>query len=140
MTKISPSVRQRVAEAARYRCGYCLTQEAIIGMPLELEHIIPVAAGGTSDEVNLWLACVFCNRHKGSQTHGVDPVSGVETTLFNPRIQVWRDHFLWEDGGLFIVGKTAVGRVTTQLLHLNNPYVVRSRHVWIAWGWHPPRD
>jgi hypothetical protein len=45
MTYISPEVHRRVAEAARYRCGYCQTQEAIIGMPLEIEHIVPEAAG-----------------------------------------------------------------------------------------------
>lgn len=26
-------------------------------MPMHLEHIVPIAAGGTSDEDNLWLAC-----------------------------------------------------------------------------------
>lgn len=138
MTRISSVVRKRVAEAARYRCGYCLTQEAIIGMPLEIEHIVPVAVGGISAEANLWLSCVFCNRYKGSQTYGIDKVSGDETPLFNPRTQLWSDHFLWEDGGLYIVGKTAVGRVTIKLLHLNNPFIVRSRHIWIDWGWHPP--
>ena len=31
---------------------------------LEIEHIIPLAKGGTDDESNLWLACPICNGHK----------------------------------------------------------------------------
>ncbi len=26
-------LRERVARQARYRCGYCLTQEAVVGTP-----------------------------------------------------------------------------------------------------------
>ena len=34
-------MRRRVAEEARHRCGYCLALQAIIGMPLHVERIIP---------------------------------------------------------------------------------------------------
>jgi hypothetical protein len=47
-TYIPESVRQRVAEAARYRCGYCQTLQDIVGYPLHVEHIIPEAADGSS--------------------------------------------------------------------------------------------
>jgi 5-methylcytosine-specific restriction endonuclease McrA len=57
---IPAAVRRRVAEAARYRCGYCQTQQAVIGIPLHIEHIIPLAVGGSSIEDNLWLACLLC--------------------------------------------------------------------------------
>ena len=50
-------VRQRVAEEAWHRCGYCLRTEELMGMPMTLDHIIPEAAGGPSSEENLWLAC-----------------------------------------------------------------------------------
>jgi 5-methylcytosine-specific restriction endonuclease McrA len=49
---ISATIRRRVAETARYRCGYCQTQQAVIGIPLHIEHIIPLAAGGSSNEDN----------------------------------------------------------------------------------------
>jgi len=52
-TSISQAVRERVAAEARYRCGYCQTQQAIIGMPLHIEHIIPKATGGSSETDNL---------------------------------------------------------------------------------------
>ena len=51
---IAAALRQRVAEVARWRCGYCLTSQRIIGPFLEIDHIKPVARGGTSDEENLW--------------------------------------------------------------------------------------
>jgi hypothetical protein len=39
-----------------------------------------------------------------------------------------------------IIGQTPVGRATVVALRLNNEYVVPSRRVWIAAGWHPPAD
>lgn len=138
MAYISSELRQRIANTARHRCGYCQTQEAVVGMPLEIEHLIPEAAGGSSEESNLWLSCPSCNRYKGTQTHASDPQTGDLAPLFNPRTQIWAEHFAWEQGGLYIRGLTATGRATIQALRMNNDFVVYSRHVWIAWGWHPP--
>jgi hypothetical protein len=45
-TYIPKALRQRVASQARYRCGYCLTLEATVGTPMEVDHIIPQALGG----------------------------------------------------------------------------------------------
>jgi 5-methylcytosine-specific restriction endonuclease McrA len=63
VTYISPDVRSQVGEIAEHRCEYCQTQEMIVGMPLEVEHIVPEAQGGGSDETNLCLACPRCNRY-----------------------------------------------------------------------------
>ena len=38
---IPNTLRQRVAAQARHQCGYCLTSEAIVGTPLEIDYIIP---------------------------------------------------------------------------------------------------
>ena len=53
----------RLAPEVKYRCGYCLTQEAVSGIPLTLEHIVPQAKGGAFEETNLWLSCRLCNQH-----------------------------------------------------------------------------
>ena len=37
-TYLPKALRERVAEAAKYRCGYCLSSEAIIGAPMEIDH------------------------------------------------------------------------------------------------------
>lgn len=137
-TKISPEQRARIAEISGYRCGYCLTQEIVIGMPLVVEHIIPEAKGGTSGDDNLWLACRRCNEFKGVQTSAVDPETSETVLLFNPRNEVWSAHFAWTKDGTLIIGLTPVGRATVDALRLNNEYVVRSRRRWVSIGWHPP--
>jgi 5-methylcytosine-specific restriction endonuclease McrA len=63
---IPQALRQQVAAQARYRCGYCLTSEAIVGMPMEVDHLIPQSLGGPTEEANLWLACSLCNDHKSN--------------------------------------------------------------------------
>ena len=137
---ISPTLRQKIAEIARHRCGYCQTPAALIGMPLEIEHIIPEAQGGSSAEDNLWLACSNCNQKKWIKTTAIDTQTGDEVTLFNPRQQMWKDHFVWETNGLYIVGLTATGRATIEALDMNNAYILHTRQIWIQWGLHPLQD
>ncbi|HEX3531590.1 MAG TPA: HNH endonuclease [Thermoanaerobaculia bacterium] len=133
-------MRDRVAEQARHRCGYCLTSELVVGLSMEIDHLIPQALGGPTVEENLWLACSACNGSKGHRISARDPESGQIVRLFNPREQSWEEHFFWADSGCRIVGKTAVGRATAKELRLNRPLLVRARKVWIAAGWHPPVD
>lgn len=109
-------------------------------MPMHVEHIVPLAKGGSTIEENLWLACPLCNGHKGIQTHGVDPLTGATSSLFNPRSQVWEDHFQWGENGLVIVGKSSCGRATVAALQLNNDFLVRARRRWVMAGWHPPGE
>jgi hypothetical protein len=137
---IHQGLRQRVAEQARHRCGYCLSQEAVVGSPMEVDHLFPRALGGPSVEANLWLTCSLCNEHKGARIAGVDPQTGLLARLFNPRHQIWQEHFAWTDSGTRIVGKTAIGRATVEALELNRPSLVDSRKIWVEAGWHPPTD
>lgn len=140
MVHISVALRRRIVVAARHRCGYCLTAQMISGAQMHIDHIMPVALGGTSDESNLWLACAWCNSYKGSQSHAIDPFSSQSVPLFNPRTQSWPDHFGWSDDGTQITGLTATGRATVLALHLNNEYIVSARRQWVIAGWHPPQD
>lgn len=130
----------RVATQARSRCGYCLTPEWITGMPMEIDHIIPRARGGRTIEDNLWLACGPCNEYKLDNMTAIDPVTVTVVLLFDPRHQVWHEHFTWDDGGVRIRGVTPTGRATVEGLRLNRSLLVGSRTVWVAAGWHPPRD
>lgn len=137
---ISETLRQTVLAEGRWRCGYCLSAEILTGIPLTLDHLIPVVAGGPATQDNLWAACRPCNERKGVQTQARDPLSGAITPLFNPRTQIWREHFRWEEDGALMVGLTAIGRATVEALQLNRPLLVKTRQRWIAVGWHPPRD
>ena len=138
--RIPAVLRRRVAEAARFRCGYCLTSQHIVGPLLEIDHIIPEARGGTDDEDNLFLACPMCNSHKADRVAAIDPESLAAVTLFNPRRDAWRDHFEWADNGTVIRGTTAIRRATVAALVMNHPDMVAARGLWVIAGWHPPPD
>jgi hypothetical protein len=137
---ISEEVRQRIREAAGDRCGYCLSAQEYVWGTLEIEHIIPRALGGSDEELNLWLSCGMCNRHKGPQVEGLDPESGQPASLFNPRTQKWSEHFRWDAAGIQIIGLTAIGRATVAALKLNNELALIVRRNWVQAGWHPPKD
>jgi HNH endonuclease len=140
VSQISEAVRVRVRASAQDRCGYCQSlQKYVLGI-LEIEHIIPKAAGGSDEEENLWLACRLCNSYKGIQTQGQDPESDRNVKLFNPRFQQWARHFTWINNGTNIEGITACGRATVIAMQLNNPYAVTVRQAWISAGWHPPTE
>ncbi|MDL1895997.1 HNH endonuclease [Anaerolineae bacterium CFX7] len=138
--RLSRELRQRIASTARFRCGYCLTTQQVIGPLFEIDHILPRARGGSSDENNLWLACPHCNNEKSDQVEGVDPLTRNVVRLFNPRIDVWNEHFEWQEEGAVIFGKTAMGRVTVAALDMNHPDIVSARRLWVIAGWHPPKE
>lgn len=138
--RIPAHLRQRVSEAAHFRCGYCLTSQLVVGPLLEIDHIIPEAHGGTSEESNLWLACPPCNSHKSDKTESTDPETGALVALFNPRTQQWHEHFEWTEEGTVIRGKTPQGRATIAALHMNDSVIVATRRLWVLAGWHPPTD
>jgi HNH endonuclease len=141
MTSYIPDVvRNRVSEAFGNRCSYCLAAQRYVLSKLEIEHIIPVTLGGASDEWNLCLACRLCNLYKSNQTEAVDPVTNSTIALFNPRTQVWGDHFRWGQDGAIIIGLTPTGRATVEALRLNNEIAVEVRRNWVLVGWHPPSD
>jgi hypothetical protein len=135
---VSEVVRAQIRERAQDRCGYCQSpQQYVLGL-LELDHIIPIAKGGTDAEDNLWLACRLCNGFKGTQTHARDPGTSRWVRLFNPRRQGWVRHFRWSDDGTRIIGRTVCGRATVVALQLNHVIAVMVRREWVAAGWHPP--
>jgi hypothetical protein len=57
--------------------------------------------------------------HKGPNLSGIDPRSEEVIALFNPRREPWPDHFSFE--GEWIVGLTATGRATVEVLAMNDP-------------------
>jgi 5-methylcytosine-specific restriction endonuclease McrA len=57
-------VREYLLEKWRRTCTYC----GKTGVPLEVEHIVPKARGGSNRISNLTLACVPCNTAKGTKT------------------------------------------------------------------------
>ncbi len=139
-TYVAKELRQEVGTDAGHRCGYCLTQEWVVGTKMEVDHLLPEALGGRTVLANLWLACSPCNAHKADRITAIDPKTANLVRLFNPRRQVWSEHFAWTREADRIVGTTPKGRATVSALDLNRAPLVLSRREWVRVGWHPPGD
>lgn len=132
---VSYQQRQRVAQRAHGRYEYCLLPENSGAKQYEADHIIPKKHGGADSDENLAWTCFHCNRFKGSEVGAYDEVTGELTPLFNPRTQVWSEHFAVRDGE--ITPRTNIGRVTVLVLALNRPLRVEVRRMLARIGRYP---
>lgn len=137
---VGKALREQTTREARHRCGYCLASARVTGTRMEIDHIIPESLGGLTVRENLWLACSMCNDHKGNRIAAPDPLTGEVVRFFDPRRQVWPDHFGWSEEGDVIIGKTSTGRATIAAVRLNRVDLVEARRGWVSAGWHPPKD
>jgi hypothetical protein len=128
----------QVAARAGHRCEYCQAPEEFHSTEFEVEHIHPRALGGGNDLGNLALACRSCNLRKLQATYAADPVTGLLAELFNPRRDIWQEHFEFAVETRLFVGQTPTGRATVQRLGLNRDQMLRARRRWAAGGWFPP--
>ena len=76
----------------------------------------------------------MCNRHKGPNLAGIDRAGSASrlVPLFHPRRHKWDRHFRWN--GALLVGRTPIGRVTVQVLAMNDPLRVALREELMAEG------
>lgn len=121
------AIKQRVRERAGLRCEYCHLPQEFSALRFHVEHVVAHQHGGADSIDNLALACPDCNFHKGTNLTGIDPDSGRVTRLFDPRSEVWNDHFARDAAR--IIGKTPVGRTTAWLLEMNAGDRVRWREL-----------
>jgi hypothetical protein len=126
-----------IARRAEHRCEYCAAPEAVFNFPFEVEHVVPSSRGGSDHESNLALTCRSCNIHKSAALSGWDDGSQTETTLFNPRLDRWREHFELDLDRGEIRGLTATGRVTVAQLRMNEPVQLMARLLWIQLRLYP---
>lgn len=120
------SLRDLVRRRAGLRCEYCLLLQAVAPfLTFHIEHITARQHGGNDDSSNLALACPDCNAHKGPNLTSIDPETGHLVALFNPRQDIWSEHFSLE--GPVIIGRTPIGRATVQLLDMNEGTRVEMR-------------
>jgi len=136
--KLSPQLRDTVRKRANYLCEYCHALEAWQYVEFTMEHLTPLADGGESTLDNLALACFACNRRKWDRRVGIDAETGKEYRLFNPRIDNWRDHFVWASNKVEIVGLTPIGRATINALEMNRDRAKQIRAADLDVGRHPP--
>lgn len=139
------ALHYQVRQRAQFRCEYCHYPELLSSAPLSIDHLQPQSLGGTDDLDNLALACRRCNERRYNFTTGIDPETGAETALFNPRQQHWADHFIWSTSGTLLIGVTPTGRATCDRLDLNDDrrsdkFIQTCRQQWTVSGLHPPDD
>lgn len=133
---IPARLRRQVIERAQSRCEYCGLSQAGQEAEFHIDHITPISAAGSTKLENLALACVSCSLRKGARQTALDPQTGNDTALFNPRRDSWPLHFRWQ--GERVIGLTASGRATVNALNMNRPLALAIRSEEALRGRHPP--
>jgi hypothetical protein len=136
MRYIPAELRRLVIQRAAGHCEYCRLSQEGQEATFHIDHVIPVKAGGQTVAENLALACVSCSLRKAARQTAIDPQSGREVALYNPRQDAWHEHFRWE--GVHLVGLTGTGRVTIEALDMNRVLILAIREEEAALGRHPP--
>lgn len=136
MGVIPAHLQRLVAGRAHGRCEYCGLSQDGQEARFHIDHVAPVVHGGRTAEENLALACVSCSLRKAARQSAVDPATGVETNLFNPRADHWAEHFRWD--GVRVVGLTPTGRATVEALKMNRLLILVIREEEALRGRHPP--
>ena len=126
---IPQNLRQLVAKRADYLCEYCLIAEEDTFLGCQVDHIISVKHGGSTTADNLAYACVVCNRQKGSDLGSIDWETGELVRFFNPRTDLWGEHFQLD--GTSIRPLTKIGQVTERIFGFNSNSQLLERQVLI---------
>ncbi|SRR5579871_3754962 len=126
------ALRQLVWDRAQDACEYCHIPQRFDVLPFQIEHIIAQKHHGPTTADNLALSCYYNNSHKCPNIAGIDPATGEVTRLFHPRRDSWEGHFKWD--GPELVGLTAIGRTTIDVLAINLPERAEHRRLLLAAG------
>jgi hypothetical protein len=129
---MSPRLRNLVRRRAGFRCEYCHLPENVAELRFQVDHVVAAKHGGDDEPDNLAWSCYRCNTHKGPNLTGRDEKSGEITRLFNPRSDLWYDHFRW--AGARLMGKANIGRATVNVLCINRPDSVGLRKSLLSEG------
>jgi 5-methylcytosine-specific restriction endonuclease McrA len=71
VSNLPDALRLAIRQRAQDRCEYCLVPEPEFFFSHEPDHIIAAQHGGRTVVENLALACVRCNRRKGTNLSSV---------------------------------------------------------------------
>lgn len=118
-------LRRKVWSRAGDACEYCRLPQAVSKLRFQIDHVIAQKHHGADEFGNLALACFRCNGFKGPNIAGIDPDSGEIVRLFNPRQDVWDEHFAW--CGPVLQGLGPIARATIDVLRMNDFDIVQLR-------------
>ena len=136
MRYIPAALHKIVVERAHNHCEYCGLAQAGQAATFHIDHVVPMAVGGETILQNLALACVSCSLRKSAKQYVIDPLTNQEVSIFNPRFQLWSEHFAWD--GVQLIGLSATGRATIATLDMNRPILLAIRQEEAFFGRHPP--
>ena len=123
---VSAETRAAVKMAFGGQCGYCGVSETSVGGALEIDHVHPLAAGGSDEVENLVYACTACNRFKGDYAPPDDAPESLR--LLHPRRDDLSAHVTETAHGR-LVGITPRGWFHIQRLHLNRAQLIEMRYL-----------
>jgi len=133
---VSNEQKRLVRQRAGNCCEYCQLSQSGQLVSFQIDHIIAVKHDGTDEDDNLCLACYDCNIYKGSDVAALDPLTRAATRLYDPRQQVWDEHFRLNPDAT-ISGLTPEGRTTVRVLRINDIERVNQRFGEMAVGDYP---
>ncbi len=114
---ISAELRQTIADPRKVLVRVLPHRRGDTFYDCQVDHIISIKHGGSSETDNLAYACALCNRAKGSDVGSVS-TSGEFMRFFNPRTDSWAEHFRLEQAAIRPL--TTVGEVTARILGFND--------------------
>ncbi|MBX9681719.1 MAG: HNH endonuclease [Gemmataceae bacterium] len=91
------SLQRLVRDRADDCCECCGMPDWAEDIPFQIDHIVAQQHGGLTTANNLSYRCLSCNKHKGPNLAGIDPLTKRVACLFNPRRQSWRRYFKWRE-------------------------------------------
>jgi hypothetical protein len=92
---IDSITRAFVIRRAGNLCEYCRLPQLGYEAAFNIDHVIATQHQRDNSSENLALSCPKCNRKKGPNISSIDPVTKAVVRLFNPRTDLWTDHFAW---------------------------------------------
>lgn len=135
---IPVAIQRAILEFSKGYCEYCVLPANFSTDFFHFEHIIPLVLNGKTELVNLARSCGLCNNNKRDKIEHIDPLTQQVVRLYNPRQDIWTDHFQWSDDDLYIIGLTPIGRATIELLKLNRSNAQNLRKLLKMADLHPP--
>ena len=117
---ISPRRRYEILRRDDHTCRYCGGRAPDVA--LTVDHVIPVALGGTDDPTNLVAACKDCNTGKASTAPDAPTVA-----------QVAEEQFRWARE------MEAVARAAAEQAQAEHEYIAALDDAWAQWGYGPNR-
>lgn len=107
-TQLTKSQRFEIFKRDMFTCQYC--GKSAPEVILEVDHVIPIAEGGTNDAFNLITSCRDCNRGKGKK------LLSDQSTIEKQKQQLQRQNERREQVEMLIEWKKSVAETTERMI------------------------